>query len=102
MKTKEELRAHHLYKFLYSRCIFDKFLKNALKSNAQSRREAAEDFISGKIGCISFLKKVINIDMAFNWAFTLEGHSYWSKLNATEGTLFYFLWCEYCKIAKKT
>ena len=66
-----------------------------------NRRKAAEKFINGKIDCISFLKEAANIDMAFVWSDTPEGHRFWSDLNSVESSMFRFLWIEYSKIYKK-
>ena len=101
MKTEEQFRAHHLYKFLYQHGLFGSFLKNTLDSPHSVRKNAACEFLQGKIDCITFLERVGNIDLAFIWNNTLEGEKFWYSLHLKEEETHWKQWLEYQKIAKK-
>lgn len=101
MKTRDQFRAHHLYKFLYRHGLFDKFIRNTLNSPFSSRRVAANDFLDKKISFITFLERVFNIDLAFVWDRTLEGQKFWQNLHNEENNQFNYWWLEYEKMAKK-
>lgn len=101
MKTDEQFRAHHLYKFLYQHGLFGSFLKNTLDSPHSVRKNAACEFLQGKIDCITFLEKVGNIDLAFIWNNTPEGEKFWYSLHLKEEKSHWKQWLEYQKIAKK-
>jgi hypothetical protein len=101
MKTEEQFRAHHLYKFLYQHGLFGSFLKNTLGSPHSVRKNAAYEFLQGKIDCITFLERVGNIDLAFIWINTLEGETFWYNLHLKEYNSHCKQWTEYQKITKK-
>lgn len=105
MKTREQFRAHHMYKFLCKYKLFDKFIRNTLDTSDahhMTRRIAASDFLSNKIDCITFLERVANIDSAFTWNKTPEGQTFWERLNYEESHDFYQLWFEYQRMTKKS
>ena len=95
MKTEEELQAHHLYKFLCRNCLLDKFLNNTLNSDTSSRIKAAREFINKKITFIEFLKICKDIDLAFTWSETPEGHDFWSTLNSGQKREFFTVFDDY-------
>lgn len=101
MKTEAQFRAHHLYKFLYQHGLFSSFLKNTLDDSHSRMKNAACEFLQGKIDCITFLERVGNIDLAFHWSKTLEGEDFWYSLYIKEYNSHCKQWIEYQKIAKK-
>ena len=64
-------------------------------------KNAACEFLQGKIDCITFLERVGNIDFAFHWSDTPEGEDFWYNLFLKECYSHYDKWREYQKIAKK-
>jgi hypothetical protein len=98
MKTERELRAHHLYKFLYKHNVLYSYVDNIanLKYNS-TKRTIARDFLCGKSSLLSLLNECGNIDHSFTWAETPEGHDFWSKLHYKQVDGFSKLW-KHCKI----
>ena len=99
MKTIEELRAHHLYKFLYKNGVLDKFIINVSNNRySSSKRAYALGFLEGKNGLLTLMKECININHSFTWSETPEGHLFWSHLHSEESENFSHVSNDYIKI----
>ena len=77
------------------------FLENTLCCDSVSKKEAAEEFINGEIKFFTFLRKVENIERAFTWSCTPQGHGFWSRLHKSETNQLISLWDDYKILAKK-
>ena len=101
MKTEQQFRAHHLYKFLYKHGALSKFVNNTLYSDRSKNRDAAYEFLRNKIDCITLLEIVGNINSAFIWDRTAEGDTFWYRLHSKECKNHLQSWNVYNKMTKK-
>ena len=100
MKTIEELRAHHLYKFLYKNGVLDKFIINVSNNRySSSKRAYALGFLEGKNSLLTLMKECININYSFTWSETPEGHKFWSDLHHKQTDDFRKVWEDYVRIS---
>ena len=101
MKTEQQFRAHNLYKLLYKHGALSKFVNNTLYSDRSKNRDAAYEFLRNKIDYITFLERVVNIDLAFIWDKTAEGDTFWYRLHSKECKSHLQSWEAYQKMTKK-
>ena len=98
MKTEREIRAHHLYKFLYKHNLFGKFVRNVATTNYNNdcmRVISLNEFLNKKIDIFTFLTDCVSIGGAFTWSATPEGHGFWEHFRGKERRSLERLWKDY-------
>lgn len=101
MKTDKELQARHLFKALCAHNALEKFVRNVANLRYRcDRKTYAIGFLEGNNSLLTLLEKCYNIDYAFTWSETIEGHKYWSDLNRKQTDDFRKVWKDYLRIAQ--
>ena len=101
MKTERELRARHLFKFLYAHNALESFVRNVSNLRGSCPRKTyAVGFIGGKNSLLTLMAECGNIDYSFTWSETPEGHKFWSDLHHKQTDDFHKVWDDYLRIAQ--
>ena len=101
MKTDRELQARHLLKTLCAHNAVDKFVRNVANIRYTCPRKTyAVGFIGDKNSLLTLLEECYNIDYAFTWSETPEGHKFWSDLHHKQTYDFRNVRYDYLRIAK--
>lgn len=95
MKLKsQQMEARNLYKILLKHRNIDQLLHNVLTQKNEydyegysKKKDAAFNILTKKLTkkqLFKELEKIENVDLAFTWAMTKQGHKYWHDIRDEE------------------